>query len=134
MSPEFVDDRLLAAMARAGFVGLGVSPESAVDSVLAGLGKSFGADSVRAAADAVRRSGMPCLWAFLLGGPGETEQSAQETLRFAADGPAGAGLALCEPVLWVPDPEPPTVLLITSDTHRGDHLGAADRAPRRGYD
>lgn len=27
--------------------------------------------------------------------------------------------------LFVPEPEPPTVLFITSDTHRSDHLGAA---------
>ena len=85
MNPAFVDDRLLAAMDRAGFVGIGIAAESAVDPVLQGLGKNYGAEQVRQAADAVGRSGLPCLWAFLLGGPGETEETARETLRFAAD-------------------------------------------------
>jgi len=35
-------------------------------------------------------------------------------------------LALEAPVLLVPRPDPPTVLLVTSDTHRGDHLGASE--------
>jgi hypothetical protein len=34
------------------------------------------------AADAVRRSSLPCLWIFLLWGPGETEASVEETLLF----------------------------------------------------
>jgi len=52
------------------------------------------------------------------------------TFRFSAIGPPGAGLALGEPVLVVADAEAPTVLLITSDTHRGDHIGSAsDDAP-----
>lgn len=46
-------------------------------------------------------------------------------LRFKALGPEAAGLALSEPRLVVADPAPPTVLLITSDTHRGDHIGVA---------
>jgi hypothetical protein len=31
----------------------------------------------------VRRHGIPCVWIFLLGGPGETETTIKETLRFA---------------------------------------------------
>ncbi len=34
-------------------------------------------------------------------------------------------LVVGEPVLALPSPDPPTVLLVTSDTHRGDHLGRA---------
>lgn len=36
-----------------------------------------------------------------------------------------AACALTAPEIWVPGPIGPVVLLITSDTHRADHLGAA---------
>ena len=48
-------------------------------------------------------------------------------LRFSALGPANGGLALTTPRLTVAEPVPRTVVLITSDTHRGDHIGAAGR-------
>ncbi|MFT7465507.1 MAG: arylsulfatase, partial [Pseudohongiellaceae bacterium] len=50
----------------------------------------------------------------------------QVSFRFSAEGPAAAGLAMSEPQLTVADEAPPTILLITSDTHRGDHIGAAE--------
>jgi radical SAM superfamily enzyme YgiQ (UPF0313 family) len=83
LNPAFVDDRLLAAMARAGFAGVGLTAESASDKVLAGLRKGYGAQEVERAAAAIRRSPLPCFWLFLLGGPGETEESVTETLNFA---------------------------------------------------
>jgi arylsulfatase A-like enzyme len=54
----------------------------------------------------------------------------QVTFQFALLGPEGAGLALTPPVLAVAAATAPTVLLITSDTHRADHIGwAAEDAP-----
>jgi radical SAM superfamily enzyme YgiQ (UPF0313 family) len=83
VSPAGLDDPLLDAMERAGFVGIGVAAESAADAVLTGLRKTFTAAHVRAAAQAVRRHRVPCLWTFLFGGPGETRETALETLDFA---------------------------------------------------
>ncbi len=83
LNPAFVDDRLLKAMEMAGFVGVGVTAESAADPVLAGLHKGYTRAEVEKAAAAVRRSNLPCLWLFLLGGPGESEQTVTETLSFA---------------------------------------------------
>lgn len=83
LNPAFVDDRLLKAMAQAGFIGVGLTAESASDRVLAGLKKGYTAGAVARAAEAVSRSPLPCFWLFLLGGPGETEASVQETLGFA---------------------------------------------------
>jgi len=83
LNPRFVDDALLAAMERAGFVAIAVTAESASDPVLAGLGKGYTAEEVVRAAEAVRRHRLPCMWVFLFGGPGETEQTVAETLRFA---------------------------------------------------
>lgn len=83
MNPYFMDDALLRAMEQAGFVSLGITVESASDTVLKGLQKGFSAEDVHRAAEVVRRHRLPCLWIFLLGGPGETEATLRETLKFA---------------------------------------------------
>ncbi len=83
LNPLFFDDSLLTAMERAGFVGMGITLESASDPVLRGLRKGFTTREVHHAAEVVRRHGIPCAWIFLLGGPGETEETVKETLRFA---------------------------------------------------
>lgn len=83
LNPLFFDDSLLTAMERAGFAGMGITLESASDPVLRGLKKGFTTREVHHAADVVRRHGIPCAWIFLLGGPGETEETVKETLRFA---------------------------------------------------
>jgi len=83
MNPVSLDHHLLTSMERAGFVGMGLTVESASDPVLAGLRKGFTAREVHAAADVVKQNRLPCLWIFLLGGPGETRDTVRETLRFA---------------------------------------------------
>lgn len=83
LNPAFVDDRLLRAMHRAGFVGVGLTAESAADRVLAGLKKGYTAADLARAAEAIRRSPLPCFWLFLLGGPGEREKTVKQTLDFA---------------------------------------------------
>ena len=83
LNPLFIDDILLTAMERAGFVGVGITVESASDVVLNGLQKGFTVEHVHKAAEVIRRHALPCLWIFMLGGPGETKETVQETLRFA---------------------------------------------------
>ncbi len=83
VNPLFLNDELLFAMERAGFSGMGMTVESASDPVLSGLRKGFTAAHVHKAAETVRRHNVPCLWIFMFGGPGETEETVQETLRFA---------------------------------------------------
>ncbi len=83
LNPSSFDNRLLSAMERAGFVGIGLTVESASDAVLTSLRKGFTAREVHAAATVVKTHRLPCLWIFLLGGPGETRETVQETLRFA---------------------------------------------------
>ncbi|HUI67526.1 MAG TPA: radical SAM protein [Nitrospirota bacterium] len=83
VTPLFVDDELLSVMEYAGFAGIGMTVESASDKVLRGLRKAFTSRHVYAAAETVRRHRLPCLWIFMLGGPGETEETVKETLRFA---------------------------------------------------
>lgn len=83
LNPLLVDDDLLTGMEEAGFVGAGITVESASSPVLARLRKGFSAEVVHRAAETVRRHRLPCLWIFMLGGPGETEETVAETLSFA---------------------------------------------------
>ena len=83
LNPLNFDDELLALMERAGFVGIGLTVESASDPVLRGLRKGFTAREIHGAAETVRRHRLPCAWIFMFGGPGETRETVKETLRFA---------------------------------------------------
>jgi radical SAM superfamily enzyme YgiQ (UPF0313 family) len=83
LNPLFVDDALIASMEHAGFVGMGITLESASDPVLQGLQKGFTSDEVYRSAEIVRQHRIPCAWIFMLGGPGETQDTVRETLRFA---------------------------------------------------
>ena len=83
LNPLFVDDELIGAMEQAGFVGIGITVESAADPVLESLKKGFTARDVYRASEVIKRHRIPCLWIFMFGGPGETEETVQETLRFA---------------------------------------------------
>jgi radical SAM superfamily enzyme YgiQ (UPF0313 family) len=83
LNPLFIDDTLLTAMERAGFVGIGITVESASDIVLDKLKKGFTAKDVYHAAQVIKCHNLPCLWIFMLGGPGESEVTIKETLCFA---------------------------------------------------
>ena len=83
LNPRSFDDELVSAMERAGFAGMGLTVESASDPVLAGLRKGFTTREVHKAAEVMGRHRIPCAWIFLLGGPGETQETVAETLRFA---------------------------------------------------
>ena len=78
-------DDLLAAMREAGFAALGITAESASDPVLEKLQKGFDAARVREVAQRVTRAGLRTIWIFLVGGPGETPATVEETLAFAAE-------------------------------------------------
>jgi radical SAM superfamily enzyme YgiQ (UPF0313 family) len=82
LHPLFVDDPLLSVMERAGFCGIGITVESAADEVLQPLKKGFSEADAWRAAEVVRRHRLPCLWIFLFGCPGETENTVLKTLRF----------------------------------------------------
>lgn len=83
-TPANAPAELLAAMRRAGFRWLGITAESASDPVLERLEKGFDAARVHQVARDVEAAGMGVLWIFLVGGPGETPETLEETLRFAA--------------------------------------------------
>ncbi len=83
VNPRFLSAELLELMQRAGFNSLMITPESASDPVLERMQKGFTrADAIRAA-ELVRRSQISSMWFFMLGAPGETRDTAEETVSFA---------------------------------------------------
>lgn len=82
-TPATASPELLTAMRHAGFRTLGISAESASDAVLARLEKGFNAAKVREVAARVEAHGIKTLWILLVGGPGETTETVEETLTFA---------------------------------------------------
>jgi radical SAM superfamily enzyme YgiQ (UPF0313 family) len=83
-TPATASMELLGAMKTAGFRSLGITAESASDPVLEKLEKGFDAAKVREVAERVEKFGIKTLWIFLVGGPGETADTVEETLAFAA--------------------------------------------------
>src|SRR3954470_1165037 len=83
-TPATASNELLTAMKAAGFRTLGITAESASDPVLQRLEKGFTAAKAREVAERVERHGIKTLWIFLVGGPGETTETVEETLAFAA--------------------------------------------------
>ena len=82
VSPKNFDAKLLGLMERAGFTSFMISPESASDAMLASYQKGFDSGDLRRAAEAINRFSFPVLWNFLIGGPGETNRTLEETLAF----------------------------------------------------
>ena len=83
VNPRFMSRELLTAMRRAGFRSMMITPESASDPVLETLRKGFTKEDVIRCARLVHESGIPSMWFFMLGAPGETRETADETVAFA---------------------------------------------------
>jgi radical SAM superfamily enzyme YgiQ (UPF0313 family) len=82
VSPKNLDTQLLHLMQRAGFDSFMISPESASEAMLTNYEKGFSIEDLHWAAEAINKCSFPVLWYFLIGGPGETTHTLQETLEF----------------------------------------------------
>lgn len=85
LNPLHLPDELLAAMRELGFRSVILTAESASDTMLASYAKNYGRERLLAAAQALRRHDLRALWVFLLGGPGETPETVEQTLEFIAE-------------------------------------------------
>lgn len=83
VNPRFLSTELLAVMKRAGFNSLMITPESASDPVLDAMKKGFTREDVIRGAQLVRDANILSMWFFMLGAPGETHETADETVSFA---------------------------------------------------
>lgn len=77
ITPEFI-----ILMKEAGFSEVYCTPEAASDVVLEGLGKSFRKQDLIRSAQILNQSGLPVVWYFLFGGPGETKETVREAFEF----------------------------------------------------
>jgi hypothetical protein len=82
VQPLHLDREMLDLMWLAGFRSFMITPESASDTMLSIYRKGFCRDNVIHAAEAVAHTGFSVWWCFLLGGPGETHATLQESLDF----------------------------------------------------
>jgi radical SAM superfamily enzyme YgiQ (UPF0313 family) len=81
-NPMSSSPKLLSAMERAGFSAIAIAVDSASDTALQNLNKGFTALDVHRAAERLKATDMLRMWMFLFGGPGETEETARETIDF----------------------------------------------------
>jgi hypothetical protein len=82
VQPLHLDREMLDLMWRAGFRSFMITPESASDTMLSSYRKGFCRDNVIQAAEALSHTRFAVWWCFLLGGPGETHTTLQESLDF----------------------------------------------------
>ena len=81
--PARIDEQLIRLMAEAGCTEVSLGFESGHELVLHGLNKRFKPEDVRRTSDLLGKHGIRRIGFLLLGGPGETKESALESLAFA---------------------------------------------------
>ena len=80
VNPAFPDPELFHLIREAGGVRVQVGNESGSELVLRQLGKGFGREQVEETLNLLAAAGLPYTCFLLLGGPGETPQSVQESV------------------------------------------------------
>jgi len=90
MTPRRLDREFLSLMWEAGFRSFMMTPDSASDPVLRSYGKGLRVEELAAAASALDGTRFTVLWFFLIGGPGETHETIDETIAFVRRHVAGA--------------------------------------------
>jgi radical SAM superfamily enzyme YgiQ (UPF0313 family) len=78
--PTPLPDELVAAMQRAGCVGVLIGVDSGDEEMLRRLGRDFTVADIQAAVAACRRHGITAYCTLLLAGPGETEQTVRQSI------------------------------------------------------
>jgi radical SAM superfamily enzyme YgiQ (UPF0313 family) len=81
--PWRLDEELAAAMARAGCIEVSLGSESADDEVLRRMNKRFRRDDVAETSRILKKYRIKQMGFLMLGAPGETRESIEESLAFA---------------------------------------------------
>jgi radical SAM superfamily enzyme YgiQ (UPF0313 family) len=83
LHPSHVDEELIRAMAKAGCREVSLGFESGCEQILRNMNKQFSVEDIRRTARLLAKYGVRRMGFLLLGGPGETRGSAEESLAFA---------------------------------------------------
>jgi len=81
--PLRIDEDLTRLMAAAGCTEVAVGSESGSQLILSGMNKRFRPEDVRKVCDTLGKSGIRRMGFLMLGAPGETKETAVESLTFA---------------------------------------------------
>jgi radical SAM superfamily enzyme YgiQ (UPF0313 family) len=82
--PGKLDEKLVGAMAKAGCREVSLGFESGCDDILEEMNKQFRSKDVRDAARMLADHGIHTMGFLMLGGPGETRDTVEETLAFVS--------------------------------------------------
>jgi len=82
INPRHTSAELFDLMRKAGFAQIDCTPDSASPRMIANLDKNFNLKELENTARLIQQSGMPTMWFFLFGGPGENAQTLDETFSF----------------------------------------------------
>jgi len=80
--PDYVDEELVREMARAGCKEVSLGFESGSGMILRNLNKRFDVETIRQTSELLRDYGITRMGFLLLGGPGETKASVEESISF----------------------------------------------------
>jgi len=82
VNPSGVTPELIHLMKKAGFTQIDCTPDSASDKMLKQLRKGFNRKKLEQTSAILKEADMPTMWFFVLGGPGENEETLEETFDF----------------------------------------------------
>ncbi len=82
VNPAGVTPELIDLMRQAGFVQIDCTPDSASDTILQNLRKGFKRKQLENVVRILKDADMPTMWFFILGGPGEDNETIDETFDF----------------------------------------------------
>jgi radical SAM superfamily enzyme YgiQ (UPF0313 family) len=82
VNPRNSSEEMFELMMEAGFVQIDATPDTASPVMLKNLGKGFHLEEAQQMAAIIRKFNLPTMWFFLFGGPGETDDTVNETLDF----------------------------------------------------
>ena len=79
LNPRYLDTELAGLMKQAGFIEACFGIEAMCDPMLKSLAKNFSVHDIKAAAAMIRKTRIPVSWFLIIGAPGETTGTIQET-------------------------------------------------------
>jgi radical SAM superfamily enzyme YgiQ (UPF0313 family) len=100
---DLLDRDLLPLMAASGCRTILLGVESGSQALVEATGKGLDLDAVRAGVELCRRAGIDTIVSFIIGLPGETPQTIEQTIRFATElAPTYAQFHLCRTYFDLP--------------------------------
>ena len=82
INPENSSEKLFDLMLQAGFKQIDCTPDSASPAMIKNLRKNFTLEQLIKTAKIIKSKNIPTMWFFIFGGPGESEETIDESFTF----------------------------------------------------